>query len=96
MSDPILNFDEAATAKLLEMQEAGRYEDSALRVTVEVGSTRMLVREVLQFGKGSVIDLDAPGTSAQRRVAWSLVRLPARHSASTSPVSCASTWRNGE
>lgn len=32
--------------------------DVPLRITVEVGSTKMLVREVLQFGKGSVIDLD--------------------------------------
>lgn len=32
--------------------------DVPLRVTVEVGSSRMLVREVLQFNKGSVIELD--------------------------------------
>lgn len=32
--------------------------DVPLRVTVELGSTRMLVREVLQLDKGSVIDLD--------------------------------------
>ncbi len=32
--------------------------DVPLRVTVELGSTRMLVREVLRLDKGSVIDLD--------------------------------------
>ena len=32
--------------------------DVPLRVTVEVGSTRMLVREVIQLSKGAVIDLD--------------------------------------
>lgn len=32
--------------------------DVPLRVTVEVGATRMLVREVIQLGKGAVIDLD--------------------------------------
>lgn len=32
--------------------------DVPLRVTVQVGSASMLVREVLQFGKGSVIELD--------------------------------------
>ncbi|MCP3983659.1 MAG: flagellar motor switch protein FliN [bacterium] len=32
--------------------------DVPLRVTVEVGSASMLVREVLQFSKGSVVELD--------------------------------------
>lgn len=32
--------------------------DVPLRVTVEVGSASMLVREVLQFSRGSVIELD--------------------------------------
>jgi len=32
--------------------------DVPLRLTVEVGGARMLVREVLQLGKGSVIELD--------------------------------------
>ena len=36
----------------------GLVSDVPLRVTVEVGSTQMLVREVLKFTKGSVIDLD--------------------------------------
>lgn len=35
MPEPVLTFDEAATAKLLEMQGAGRFDGSALRVTVE-------------------------------------------------------------
>ena len=32
--------------------------DVPLRLTVEVGSSRMLVRDVLQLSKGSVIELD--------------------------------------
>ncbi len=32
--------------------------DVPLRVTVEIGSARMLVRDVLQLGKGSVVELD--------------------------------------
>jgi flagellar motor switch protein FliN/FliY len=32
--------------------------DVPVRLTVEVGSTQMLVREVLQLGKGSVVELD--------------------------------------
>lgn len=32
--------------------------DVPLRVTVEIGATKMLVREVLQLNKGSVIPLD--------------------------------------
>ena len=35
MSEPVLAFDEGATAKLNEMREAGRFDGSALRVTVE-------------------------------------------------------------
>ena len=35
MSEPVLAFDEGATAKLNEMREAGRFDDSALRITVE-------------------------------------------------------------
>ena len=32
--------------------------DVPLRLTVELGSSRMLLREVLQLGKGAVVDLD--------------------------------------
>ena len=32
--------------------------DVPVRLTVEIGSTQMLVREVLQLGKGSVVELD--------------------------------------
>lgn len=35
MTDAILQFDEGATRKLLEMRDAGRFEDSALRVSVD-------------------------------------------------------------
>ena len=32
--------------------------DVPLRVTVEIGGARMLVRDVLQLGKGSIVELD--------------------------------------
>lgn len=32
--------------------------DVPLRLTVELGTSRMLLRDVLQLGKGSVVDLD--------------------------------------
>ena len=32
--------------------------DVPLRITVEVGTSKMLVRDVLQLAKGSVIELD--------------------------------------
>jgi len=35
VSEPLLAFDEGATAKLNEMREAGRFDGSALRVSVE-------------------------------------------------------------
>ncbi len=35
MSEPVLSFDEVARRKLGEMREAGRFQGSALRVTVE-------------------------------------------------------------
>ncbi len=35
MSQPILSFDEGAGRKLAEMREAGRFADSALRVSVQ-------------------------------------------------------------
>ncbi|MEE2678125.1 MAG: NifU family protein [Myxococcota bacterium] len=35
MSESILTFDEEATGKLHEMRDGGRFEDSALRVSVE-------------------------------------------------------------
>ncbi len=34
--------------------------DVPLEVTVEIGSARMRVREILQLAKGSVIELDRP------------------------------------
>lgn len=36
----------------------GPLVDVPLRVTVELGSTRMLVREVLQLSRGSIVPLD--------------------------------------
>ena len=32
--------------------------DIPLQVTVQIGSTRMLIRELLQLGQGSVIELN--------------------------------------
>ncbi len=34
MAEPLLRFDEVATSKLVEMRDAGRFQDSGLRVTV--------------------------------------------------------------
>ncbi len=47
-----------AAAAASPLSSLGVVSDVPLRVTVEVGSTKMLVRDVLQFAKGSVIDLD--------------------------------------
>ncbi len=47
-----------ATAAATEAGSLDLVIDVPLRVTVEVGSASMLVREVLQFSKGSVIELD--------------------------------------
>ncbi len=35
MSEPVLRFEQGATAKLNEMREAGRFDDSALRISVD-------------------------------------------------------------
>jgi len=35
--------------------------DVPLRITVELGSARLTIRELLQLGHGSVIELDKPG-----------------------------------
>ncbi len=48
----------AATSQAAGAGSLNLVIDVPLRVTVEVGSTRMLVREVIQLGKGAVIDLD--------------------------------------
>ena len=38
----------------------GFVSDVPVRVSVEVGSARLLVRDVLQLGEGSVVELDRP------------------------------------
>ncbi len=49
----------AATAAATGGPESlGLVMDVPVRVTVEVGGAKLLVREVLQFDKGSVIELD--------------------------------------
>jgi flagellar motor switch protein FliN/FliY len=35
--------------------------DVPLRITVELGGTRLSIRELLQLGHGSVVELDKPG-----------------------------------
>ncbi len=35
-----------------------RVIDVSLRLTVEIGSTTLLLRDVLQLGKGSIVELD--------------------------------------
>jgi len=62
--------DSARAAEATAQPESGRPTSGAatpgldvlldvpLRVTVEIGSARMLVQEVLQLGPGSVIELD--------------------------------------
>ena len=35
--------------------------DVPLRITVELGSAKLTIRELLQLGHGSVIELDKPG-----------------------------------
>ncbi len=35
-----------------------RVIDVSLRLTVEIGSSKLLLRDVLQLGKGSVVELD--------------------------------------
>jgi flagellar motor switch protein FliN/FliY len=60
----------------VEAQDAGKTESPArgdplgflidipLRLTVELGSTRVLLREVLQLNKGSVVELDRHSSDA--------------------------------
>ena len=48
----------SSEADALGMAALGSLVDVPLRLTVEVGATRMLVREVLQLNKGSVVPLD--------------------------------------
>jgi flagellar motor switch protein FliN/FliY len=49
---------EAAVASEVGGASLDMIIDVPVRLTVEIGSTRMLVREVLQLGKGSVVELD--------------------------------------
>ena len=47
--------------KMAEVGEKGALDfvmDVPLKVTVEIGGARMLVRDVLQLGKGSIVELD--------------------------------------
>jgi Fe/S biogenesis protein NfuA len=64
MSDPVLRFDEGATRKLTEMREAGRFDGSALRISVdEEGAAFHYQIEVVDQGTDSEGDevLDCEG-----------------------------------
>ncbi len=51
MSEPVLRFEQGATAKLNEMREAGRFDDSALRISVdEEGAAFQYQIEVVDQG----------------------------------------------
>ena len=55
--------DEEATPEAATPEAEGSLKfvsDVPVRVSVEVGSARLLVREVLQLGEGSVVELDRP------------------------------------
>jgi Fe/S biogenesis protein NfuA len=66
MSDPVLRFDEGAARKLAEMREAGRFEGSALRISVdEEGAAFHYQIEVVDQGSDvggdEVLDCDGVG-----------------------------------
>ena len=66
MSEPILRFDEGATRKLAEMREAGRFDGSALRISVdEDGAAFHYQIEVVDQGTDAegdeVLDCDGIG-----------------------------------
>ena len=66
MSEPVLRFDEGATRKLAEMREAGRFDDSALRISVdEEGAAFHYQIEVVDRGTDAegdeVLDCDGIG-----------------------------------
>jgi Fe/S biogenesis protein NfuA len=57
MDEPVLSFDEAATAKLLEMRDAGRFQGSGLRVAVqEDGATFLYQIEVVDLDTRTEVD----------------------------------------
>ncbi|MDH3684805.1 MAG: FliM/FliN family flagellar motor switch protein, partial [Myxococcales bacterium] len=49
---------EAGAAKMSEPGSLDLVIDLPVRLSVEVGGTNMLVRDVLQLGRGSVVELD--------------------------------------
>jgi len=55
VENPALGIPASVEASALSLASV---IDVPLRVTVEIGATKMLVREVLQLNKGSVVPLD--------------------------------------
>ena len=53
-------FAPAASAPLLQSSESGlgRVRDIPLEVTVELGRTRLLIRDIMDLSAGSIIELD--------------------------------------
>lgn len=48
------------TADAAADESLGFVSDVPIRISVEVGSARLLVRDVLQLSEGSVVELDRP------------------------------------
>jgi Fe/S biogenesis protein NfuA len=61
MSDPVLSIDEAAQRKLAEMRDAGRFQSSALRVTVdEEGASFLYQIQIVDQGERTDDDVVVP------------------------------------
>ena len=58
MEEPVLRFDAVASRKLAEMRDAGRFQGSALRVTVEEEGAAFLY-QIQVVEEGSRADADA-------------------------------------
>ncbi len=52
------NVDEAAVEDALEPQEIHFLDDVYLPVSIELGRTKMMIQEILELDKGSIIEFD--------------------------------------
>jgi flagellar motor switch protein FliN/FliY len=57
-SSPISSNDEDDSIKNVDISRMKMVLDVPLKVTVELGRTKLLVNDLLQLGQGSVIELD--------------------------------------
>lgn len=57
MNEPVLSAEDSRLAKT-DFSKLKMILDVPLKVTVELGRTKMLVNDLLQLGQGSVIELD--------------------------------------